>query len=501
MNLQFGLDIETNLLKYFDSQKSGILSLLDKDDLTEVIKVLINDSNDIIYRVTEFSLIGLVIHLTVAISRIRNGEEIVLDKNLLKDIKEEHMYYDAKIIASSIENKFKIKFPEDEIGYILMHLRGLRPRSVSSKIEEGLDLGNYEAMILVDRLVERFSELTDYNFNNDELLIIGLLAHLVPSLNRLRNNLEIRNPLLNEIRSEYAELFLIVKETSKLINEQEKIEISDDEIAYLTLHFGAAIERLKFNNTEARLNLGVVCASGIGISSLLSSTIKSNFPDIKNVIPLSVEEVLNDDLKERGIDLLVATLDIKSDLPTVFVNPLLREEDLNVIRKAMDGIKFTSRKDITNNLKIEKKIIDEIILLEVDLSQAFDSVLNSLIKPITEDDELTEFIKEKVKEREDVAPVIIKEKRFVLYHSSISDLNKPYVVFFRASNDRRTLLYNSIDIGALMLLPKPSNAQERYTLSNISKSLIEVEDLTDAIKHGTLKEIKEVLIESMEEEI
>ncbi|NLC96258.1 MAG: PRD domain-containing protein [Erysipelotrichaceae bacterium] len=499
MTLALGLDIKTNILNYFKNQNSGILGLLNKDDLEEVVDVLVSSSNNIIYRITEFSLIGLVIHLTVAINRIRNGEQIVLDKKLFKDIKQEKMYIDARIIAGDIEDRFNIKFPEDELGYILMHLKGTRPRNISNKDGQDLDIGNYEAMILVDKLIDRFSEITDYNFHNDEMLVIGLLAHLAPSIIRLSNNLEIRNPLINEIKGEYLELFTIVKETSQIISEELEVNVSDDEIAYLTLHFGAAIERMKLDGESQSLNIGVVCASGIGISALLSSTIKSNFPDISLVEPLSVDQVLNEDLKSMGFDLLVATLNIESVIPTVYVNPLLTDVDLSMLRKAMDEIKISNTPKTKVKLSINPDIINQIKLIGVDLNQARDDVIYKIILEITDNEKLKQEIFDKVIKRETMAPVIIKDKKFVLYHCSIETIDKAYVVLFYADSDKRSLLYKDIDIGAMMLLPKPPVASDRYTLSNISKALVENDDLAISIQSKSLKNIKEILFESMRE--
>lgn len=497
MTLALGFDIKSNLLLYFENQNSGILGLLNRDDLETVIDVLANASNEIIYRITEFSLIGLVIHLTVAVNRIRNGEEIILDKKMFKDMKDEPMYADAIIIAGDIENKFGIRFPKDEIGYILMHLKGTRPRVVDKESERDIDIGNYEAMLLVERLVNRFSEIMNHNFHDDEMLITGLLAHLAPSIIRLNNNLMIRNPLLNEIKKEYSELFIIVKEISKIINEKLNVDVSDDEIAYLTLHFGAAIERMKLAESDSILNLGVVCASGIGISALLSSTIRSNFPDTNRVEPLSVEEVLNEDLASLGFDLLVSTLDITSDIPIVFVNPLLGDADLSLIRSAMDKIRFTNNSKGSRYLTINPEIIGNIRLVGVDFSQYRDEFIKTLIDEITDDPQLSEDIFKRIIEREKVAPVILKDHKFVLYHSSIENLDKPYVIFFYAQDEKRTLLYENIDIGAMMLLPKPTNAQDRYTLSNISKAIIEEKNLMTSIQNKNLEGIKEILKESM----
>lgn len=138
--------------------------MLNKEDLHNVIDVLSHTSVNIISRITEHSLIGLVVHLTVALSRIRNGEEIAIEPSVLKSMREDPLYKDAKIITGDIEDRFRLKFPEAEVGYILMHLRGTRPRYLNEEDDIGAVLPNYETMMLVEKLVQRFSQITYQNF-------------------------------------------------------------------------------------------------------------------------------------------------------------------------------------------------------------------------------------------------------------------------------------------------------------------------------------------------
>lgn len=306
-----------------------------------------------------------------------------------------------------------------------------------------------------------------------------------------------RNPLLKEIKEGYSELFEIVKETSKILKLNEDIVVSDDEIAYLTLHFGAAIERQKFADKPMKLDLGVVCASGIGISSLLSSRIKSTLIEVDHVIPLSVEQVLNDELV--GIDLLVATLDIESSIPTVYVNPLLKDEDLNLIRAAMKKVQRKKYYPIEDSKQYNDKIIEELIITEINLTQTIEAVIHSLINKIDVGESMHTKIFDAVMLREKHASLIIEDKRFVMYHASVKELEKPYVVFFRANSPQRNSVYEDIDVGVFMIIPKPALAYDRRTLSNISKIILKEDELIKHIQEKRDDELRKLLRTQMEE--
>ncbi len=69
----------------------------------------------------------------------------------------------------------------------------------------------------------------------DDKLFFGLALHLHSSIERIRNGGKIYHPKLNVIRVTYSEEFLVAMEVSKYIDERFEIEITLDEIGYLTM--------------------------------------------------------------------------------------------------------------------------------------------------------------------------------------------------------------------------------------------------------------------------
>ena len=68
--------------------------------------------------------------------------------------------------------------------------------------------------------------------------------HLYTTLNRLQYNLSVSNPMLHEIKRMYPYMFDMLIHELDDMNQSLSLQIPEEEAAYLTLHFQAAMERL-----------------------------------------------------------------------------------------------------------------------------------------------------------------------------------------------------------------------------------------------------------------
>ncbi len=115
------------------------------------------------------------------------------------------------------------------------------------------------------------------DFSKDNLLIDGLTNHLMYTITRIKSNLNIRNPMLKEIKEKYNLLFNKTQEIMNVVIQKYNIDIPEDEIGYIAIHLGAAIERI--GDKENLYNVVVVCSSGIGSSQMLLSKL-NKFPQL-----------------------------------------------------------------------------------------------------------------------------------------------------------------------------------------------------------------------------
>lgn len=98
------------------------------------------------------------------------------------------------------------------------------------------------------------------------------------------------------------------------------MEVVEDEIAYIALHIGVALERMKLNKKKIKKVL-IVCASGVGSAKLLSYRLQNLFSQELEIIDtINYYNLSSYDLSI--IDLVISTIPIKEDLgiPVQVVN-------------------------------------------------------------------------------------------------------------------------------------------------------------------------------------
>ena len=65
------------------------------------------------------------------------------------------------------------------------------------------------------------------------------------------------------------------------------IEMSEDEIAFLTIHFQAAIER----RTKTQLNVVIACYYGLGVSNFLETKINNLSEELSVINTIKLENI------------------------------------------------------------------------------------------------------------------------------------------------------------------------------------------------------------------
>ena len=313
------------LLETEGNQGSMLTSLIDKTILFKVTEILKVYETYIAHRLTDTAYMGLLIHLAIAVQRTHRGEKITMNQALLDELKKDAHYEMATTIGKGIQQIFNIGFPEDELGFITMHLKGSKLKSSALRDENDVMMSNFKLSRLASKMMKVFHQESGFNVRQDEKLLIGLVSHLRPAITRMHLSLAIRNPLLDKIKEIYPDVFSFSKEASRCISEEYDLLIPDEEVGYLAMHFGAAIERIEnIRQEERHIKVGVVCSSGIGTSSLLSSRLTKLFPKLTLVGQFSKEDVISQRIAQYPVELLISTISLSEcELPSVKVNPLL----------------------------------------------------------------------------------------------------------------------------------------------------------------------------------
>jgi len=326
--------IDQNTLYKKTSVKNTLLSVVGYS-LLERIEIAIKSSGVFKdYELADNAYASLVIHLSLALKRLSEGEEIRFDQQKLEEVKDTQEFDMSLRIAQVLEESYSLMIPMTEVGYIALHIQASRLRLTRDNRTE-IKVKDYEVIYLIEKLIGEMENITGYMLVENQQLVSGLINHFGPAISRIKQGIEIKNPLLNEMRSRYPLYFNSVRKAVQILEDQLHVLIPDDEVAYLTMHFAAAVESIK-KAASAYWNIAIVCSTGIGSSKLLEARIKKQFKHMIVKKVLSAIELNDDNL--QGIDLIVSTIPVESSKALVVVSPLLLEEDIRKVENLLNQL-------------------------------------------------------------------------------------------------------------------------------------------------------------------
>jgi mannitol operon transcriptional antiterminator len=487
--------IEDSLQKKFAVQENAIserlLHLVDREKLLVIEDVMRELKNDTLISITDNAYVGLIVHLALAIERIKQGEKIEMNADFLKQLKQEPEYETARKIISQLISRFNIEIPEAEIGYITMHLQGAKLRQNEENL---LEVPSFPVVMQAKRLIQNVEEITGYELTNNAPLLEGLVTHLRPALYRIEQNMGITNPLLQSIRKDYKDLFQIVSEACEKVF--TNFRIPDEEIGFLVMHFGSAILGLTGKNN---LKAYVVCSSGIGTSKMLATQLRREIREIEEIRNVSVFEL--DELQISDRDLVISTIHLQ-DFPYeyIMVSPFLTADEINQIElyvKRRLLIKIASPELKENDSSVDTVLarLERIHLYTeaaTDLLSGFKHSkereaipIKTCIRFLCERLEKEQVIKnpevitEALFAREAIGGVGIPETKLALFHTKHDQVLKPSftVHTLREPITMKAMDATDIEVSQVLLLlsPDPYHEPGLEVLSLISSLIIESE--------------------------
>lgn len=162
---------------------------------------------------------------------------------------------------------------------------------------------------LTNRIIEAAEKKLNVKF--DDSVYIGLADHITYALERNKNDIAVKNALLWEIKQFYKKEYEAAFESLKIIHYYENVMLSEDEAAFITLHF-----------VNAQQN-------GIGMKQTILST--EIIHEIITIIRYQFKVVLNED----SLNYARFVSHLKFFLRRVFANEHNASNNLNLFEEVV----------------------------------------------------------------------------------------------------------------------------------------------------------------------
>ena len=376
--------------------------------LEEFARIVLDECQEANLKLSDFVLQNLVVHIALSMIRLKSGFEIKnIDCQMTDDAIERKV---AQRILSKVSQVTNQEFPVQEIDYITLHL--LAKSQQCQKNQK-----NISEECLKKSLVKTFQDLgldDIYNFSSDFQLIEGLITHLMTLQVRLESRITLNNPLVNEIKQNYSDIFFMTREILANMDMFLEWPISDDEIAYVSLHFLAAMERSK---ESTKFNILAICATGFGAAQMLRNRLETEFGNRLEVVDVIGYYELNQE-KLKGIDFIVSAVDLSNlyfQIPVFKVSVFLKSDEMEMIRKAMNQMQVSSHVRSSKISKFENNNFRQYFSKEnflISTKSDKENLLEKMIQGLSvgESNEFEQSLLHGIKQREELSSVVFSEK-------------------------------------------------------------------------------------------
>lgn len=484
-----------------------LLDFVQADRLQAIEEAVENVKGDLPYELADDAYIALIIHLALAIERLNNGDEIDFDKDYLEQLTKEEAYQTATLLLKQLETNLNMTIPRAEVGYITMHLLGAKLSVDQHYIIEDttIDIA-YKARELIDYV----SEQLQISLDQSPSLLNDLVAHLKPTLYRMKKGMDITNPLLKDIQRDYQDLFDLLTEAVETVF--PTITFPADEIGYLVLHFGAVL----FDKTFAKpLNVLVVCASGIGTAKILASQLQQQFPEITNIENISMFELSRTTLSDY--DIILSTVALANvGVPHTVVSPILTNEDTEEIKKQLqvkqrlanfkETTTPTQSADYVTKLEqlhhytsVVNQIMESFRVMDWSAFESIENVLHAICQDLEQLHYMTQAsaVFQKLVAREALGGMGLPDTTVALYHTRSSSVSQPIFTIYRLKKPLEVQGMQQealpVDTILMMLAPEKTTDEVLKVLSFISSLLVQQEASATLFAGGSEEEVHQFL--------
>lgn len=428
-------------------------------------------------RLSDTAFKNLLIHILIMLKRYENAGVVVYQPDVIEAFRGCREYSCAKEIANEIRMQEDLDIG-DEVYYITQHL-------LSSQRFLGENEGGGSHYKGTQDILMKIKVRTGIDLSDDELLITGLDTHLSAALQRLRFNMNIRNEVLDMIKSSYPLAFELAVLAGEVIEEDYRLQMKESEIGYMAIHFAVALGRKGLSTEEAMKTAMIVCGEGRATAMLLKEKIKQVFSDRIEIIRVCPVSDLTKGMVD-SVDFVFTTVDLEG----------YGSEKIKRVKIFLDDadIREISQLLRTNSSKVGvnfRDIFREDLFFKGLNLKSREEVLQYLTDILVEKKDITESVRQSIFKREEMATTELG--CFVaIPHALLNDMENATIA---VAILKKPIIWEKEKVQVVLVLniPKSKNEVWEVVFKRVYQELIVEQGVSWLIKNQDYKEFIEKL--------
>ncbi len=185
---------------------------------------------------------------------------------------------------------------------------------------------------LVNYILRYINSQYNYNLLDDAQLHADLLTHIKTMITRVRYQIMIPNPLLDNIKQHYPMAWDMTLAAVSSWGKYTPYTISENEIGFLVLHIGVGLERHYNIGYQRQPQVLLVCDTSNAMVRMIEAILQRKYPQLEIAATISQREYEQRDAIEA--DFVISTVRIgEKDKPVVTIAPFPTDYQLDQIGK------------------------------------------------------------------------------------------------------------------------------------------------------------------------
>lgn len=312
-------------------------------DIEKIRADVMDVLNENHYFINDYSLLNLLLHIAIAINRVQNDCVYTEAPSTMHPLDPQNERL-AQELTERLARNFNIRFSaaeQYEMALLLVSRTSMLDYAAITPDNIADYIGS-DCTDLVHQLINTVKDFYDINLDEPEFFIRFAL-HTHNLLVRAQNRSFCKNPLVSEIRQSCPLIYDVSVQLSGIIREKTGITLDEDEIAYIALHLGGALETQK--ELANRVPAVLYCPSYYNMDSSLADRISRRMEGKILLTNVFTKESLLDQL--TGSALVISTVRPHRvlNMPLVLISPFLTNSDIMALNRKVEEINTQARRE------------------------------------------------------------------------------------------------------------------------------------------------------------
>ena len=275
-------------------------------------------------RLTDEGELFLRLYCAVAVRRISEGYPL---SEFVGEEVAEPVCHAARELAGVLQRLAEKPLSAFEENWLKVHIAA---RQVQEIAPSTINADDEEA--LVNYILNFINTQYNYNLLNDQQLHADMLTHVKTMITRVRYQIMIPNPLLDNIKQHYPMAWDMTLAAVSGWVKYTPYTISENEIGFLVLHVGVGLERSYNIDYQRQPRVLLVCDAGNAMVRMIEAVMARKYPQIDITRTLTLRDY--EQRESISEDFVIATARIsEKDKPVVQIAPFPTDYQLEQIGK------------------------------------------------------------------------------------------------------------------------------------------------------------------------